>query len=376
MLSGCDVDLELPPAYDDRHCAVVVGKDRAAVGDRGGSVQHPRHAARRGPAAGEDRRDEGEPLERLHEELREPDGGHQAAHGDASVQGQAATDERDRDQERTGEHAGRGDVPTLQAHREQPRGKGVAARPVVRRRRRGLRADALQDPQPGDQVGGHRGRGGQALLLLLGTTDQRPGQDLGGRQHQHRTHQHRGCEHRRGREEHRATCRQRRRGAREQGDALADGGRPGGVGAGGADELVATAPTLPAEATAWVEGPGDEVEPEVAPDRVLPARQQPIAGGPTRRQEHEGAGDHRQPEHERAGVAGREGLVDGHADHDGNGRLAQLVPDDQQGRAADVAPSSVQRVPQKAPGAGAAAPAAGSRRGQGRARSEPGVNRS
>ena len=268
---------------------------------------------------------------------------HQLADRDLPVEGLAAADPGDGDQEPAGHGEGDAGVGRPQpVGVERPAERGGAG-PAVAVGRRPGGAEALEHPQPAEQVGGHAGRGTHGLLLGVGPGHQRSGQRLDGEHHDRHADDHREPDgHRRGQQDPGADHRAGRGAGAEHhsAHALADAG---GLDGRQADQLAGQGIL---HATAGRQHPLGQPDPR------------PVGGphhrqlldverhAPRRRQHHEQGHEDERPARHRRPVAGHDRPVDDHADHHRDGGLEGLVGGDQPRAQPDRPALRPDRVPQ------------------------------
>lgn len=162
---GCAQRVEGDTAQPQR-AADRARQGRVAGHHIGLGGQHSGDPRRRGPALGELGVHPREHLQRPEEEHRQSDGRHQLTQRDVAVQGEPSAHQGDQGDEASGEREHDAVLPCLGAGGPQRGGERVAAGAPVAVDGGALGADALEHPQPGDEVGGYAG--GVRGLLLLG----------------------------------------------------------------------------------------------------------------------------------------------------------------------------------------------------------------
>ena len=190
-------DRQLEPGDDTEPDVTELEPRRLVVGEvhrrqvvDASRLQHAEHALRRGSDLGEAR---SEVLgQRLHgggDELRQPDGGDQLADLDVAAQREPADDRRHGGDEQPGDQVGHHLVARLRRlHVERGAERLLAHRAVPVSGRR-LGTEALDDAQPGHQVGGRGGGVGDVLELGERPLTHRPGHPIEQPHHRRRSEQ-------------------------------------------------------------------------------------------------------------------------------------------------------------------------------------------
>ncbi len=260
-----------------------------AHGRRGGEQRG--HPLGRPARPGQQRADLGEPLQRTDQEDRQPGARDQLPDADRALQREPPADPRHHDEQEPRDDARGAEVAGFEPGGREAGVQGGAARAAVGLGRGPFGADALEHPQPGDDVGGHAGGGGERGLLRLGPGDQRPRQQPGGH-HDHRdaaeddeSEQHRGLQ------QHDGTTRQRGERPGRGGDRLAHEPGPVGVGAREAHQLTRAAG---GPAPGVQHAPGDG-EPDLVRRLPFGADGEPVAEVAARGEHHEHPGDDAEP---------------------------------------------------------------------------------
>ena len=331
----------------ERRAAVPVDPGRAAGRSphRGRRGEHLGQAVRRGPRAGEERADPRQAAERADEELRHADRRDQLADRDVARRGEPAADERDRrERDPADEHRARLER-GLRAGGAERRVERGPARGAVARHARADAADALEHPQPVDEVGGHAGRVGRAGLLLGGAPAQRPGEPAREEQRGGQPDEDQQPELQRRQEQHDRAGAERHRDPGPERDGRHDARGGVDVGAGHGHELARQPAAL--AASARVEHPRHETHAQVVRRALRRRRLDAGADAERRREEHEEHAEEPEPEHERAGVGRLDRRVDRRADEHRHERLQALVGAEQPGRAGHAAAPGAQRPPQQ-----------------------------